>query len=228
MTTTPCRRQFVCGSLAVGSVVAPWRFVNAVLPPTVGLGGAVPIGRALRTSSKVISAYVVHLTWLDAEVPGEWRQLFEQYAMPLASTGDSPEKERRRAEYLSFAAVRIFAARALRNASVHDLAQSCEVAGDLDGAGRAASLAQHAIGSAHCYTPLVGTMQCAYGAAAHAANAVNTARAEDRWVPDTGKRAAAALLNFAESLLTIGDEATQAWDLAGAVLDGAVAVAIDG
>src|SRR3954467_9261632 len=69
MTATPCRRRFICGALAAGSLAAPLRFVDAVLPPAAGLRGVMPEVRALWTSSKVISAYVGYLELLDMELP---------------------------------------------------------------------------------------------------------------------------------------------------------------
>jgi hypothetical protein len=94
-------------------------------------------------------------------------------------------------------AVRVFASRALRRAGYHHHAAECEVAADLEIAGRTACIAQHAIGRAHRDIGLTGCAQIAYGIAAQSANAVVAATsAEDRSVPEAGERAACALLGF--------------------------------
>jgi hypothetical protein len=174
--------------------------------------------------SRVITEY---LSGLDSLMPDEQRLRLRPYAGRLAGTAGTVEVERRRAEYLALATVRVVAARALHHAGHPDHASACEAAPDLRSAGHAAAVAQHAIGRARANRPEPGPSP-AYGCAAHAANACSTAAAaEFRWVPYVAEQALWAMRDLQDDLQEAGRDASateEIWETVLALLDGLFAI----
>jgi hypothetical protein len=178
------------------------------------------------TASQTMTRFCWSLLTFNETMPEQLRGELKTRLNDAVEIAAAPGIERRRAECVAMITVRIFAARALRQAGYHDHATACETAGELEAAGRAAAIAQHSIGIAHRDVHLAGSAMCAYGIAAYGANAIGAATSiEDRWLEHAGDAAASALLGFEGA--AEGDESEHRWIWSAAVGTIASCMSID-
>jgi hypothetical protein len=173
--------------------------------------------------SRVITRYLIGL---DGLMPDDQRLRLRPYGARLAGTAGTVEIERRRAEYLALAIVRVVLARALHHAGYPDHAAACEAVTDRRSAGQVAVAAHHASGSAK---RLDMGRSPAYGCATHAAAACSSASAVVAFclVPYVAEHAVRAIRNLQDDLQEAGCNSAamgEIWEAAIAQLDGLFAI----